>query len=89
MTNNEIYLIDIYNELGKSYNPSPDVINNLLDVDIKTLFSKLRSDEFKNIIDLLNDRSKVEIVKTLEVHDTIINDVIMETEIDGNNRKYE
>ena len=40
ITNNEIFLIDIYNELGLNYSKKSEIIKNLQDVYIKLYFSK-------------------------------------------------
>ena len=33
-TNNELYMIDIYNELGKGYNPDSEIIKNITEIFI-------------------------------------------------------
>ena len=40
--NNEIYMIDIYNEFGYKYNPQPETVKNLLDVYLRIYFPKIR-----------------------------------------------
>ena len=61
ITNNEIYMIDIYNELGINYNASDDVLKNLYDVYVKIYFSYISQEELKNIIIYLqkSENSKV------------------------------
>ena len=44
MTNNELYMIDLYNELGKNYKASNNTLKDLYDVYIKLYFHKLRYD---------------------------------------------
>ena len=40
ITNNEIFLIDIYNELGLNYSKKSEIIKNLQNVYIKLYFPK-------------------------------------------------
>jgi hypothetical protein len=81
--NNEIYMIDIYNEIGKNYNPSPEVLNNLFDVYIKIYFPKIVLDDFLLILKFLNntDTSDSEVNKMKQTYLTINNDLIMENKI--------
>ena len=51
---NEIYMIDLYNELGKDYKKDQETLKNLQDVYLKLYFYKIRTDELKNIIDYLH-----------------------------------
>lgn len=81
ITNNEIYMIDIYNELGLKYNGDDNIIKNLQEVYLKLYFPLIKIEDFKNIIDLLNDNQKNEINKTMAIYETINNDLLIETEI--------
>ena len=81
ITNNEIYMIDIYNEFGLKYNSDDTTIKNLQEIYIKIYFPLIKMEDFKNIIDLLNDNSKNEINKTMIIYETINNDLLIETEI--------
>jgi len=81
LTDNEFYMIDIYNELGKGYNPSSEVLKNLQDVYLKIYFHRIRQDDVRNIIDYLNSNGKAEQNRIQQVFDTINNDMIMENEI--------
>lgn len=85
-TYNEIFMVDIYNELGINYEPSFEELKNLMDVYLKIYFNKIRPDDIKNIIEFLNtrtpDNKKVaERNKLKAVFDTINNDLILENEI--------
>ena len=60
ITNNEIYLLDIYNELGLTYNVEQDMKKNLFDVYIKIYFSGLNYDRLEQIINLLNGIKSVD-----------------------------
>jgi hypothetical protein len=79
-TNNEIYLLDIYNELSLNYKPDLETNKNIYDVYLKLYFPKIK-DEFKNIISFLNGDKKIELEKMNQVFETITNDLILETEI--------
>ena len=80
-SNNELFMIDIYNELGKGYTATPEIQKNLQDVYLKIYFPKIRHDEFKNILDYLNNSSKSENDKSVLIYETITNDMVMESEI--------
>ena len=79
--NNEIYMIDIYNELGKNYKIEEEIIKNLQDVYLKLYFPKIKNDDIKNIINYLNGDNKNEINKTITTYENINNDLIIENEI--------
>jgi hypothetical protein len=53
ITSNEIYMIDIYNELGSNYDASVEYIKNLYDVYVKIYFPLISYDRLDNIIQLL------------------------------------
>ncbi len=80
--NNEIYMIDIYNEFGKNYKKDTEVIKNIQDVYLKIYFPKIRTDEVKNIIDYLsNPEDKIEVNRMNNIYETLSNDLIIENEI--------
>jgi hypothetical protein len=88
MTNNEIFLIDIYNELGVDYITSNENLKNLYDVYVRIYFFNITIDEFRNIVNYLSITDKTnqklrkdEITKMENVFKTITNDLIMENEI--------
>lgn len=81
ITNNEIYMIDLYNEFGLGYNPDLDTIKNLQDIYLKIYFPRIKSDDVKSIIEILNNNKKTELNKSSIIFETINNDLIMETEI--------
>ena len=54
ITMNEIFMLDVYNELGLNYKKDSEVLKNLLEVYLKLYFPKIRSDEFKNIIESMS-----------------------------------
>ncbi len=80
--NNEIYMLDLYNEFGKKYKKDTEVLKNLQDVYLKIYFPKVRTDELKNILDYLNNSDdKVESQRMINVYETLSNDLIIENEI--------
>lgn len=79
--NNELYLIDIYNELGKGYHAAPESVTNLTDTYVKIYFPKIPQNEIKQIIEYLNETSKIEQEKIELTYETIRNDLILENEV--------
>ncbi|AYV76856.1 MAG: early transcription factor VETF large subunit [Barrevirus sp.] len=81
--NNEIFMIDIYNELGKGYKPDPESLRNVIDVFIRVYFPRIKSDDVNFIIDYLNDLKggQVEAEKIKSIYETLNNDLIVENEI--------
>jgi len=80
-TNNEFYMIDIYNELGKNYSPSKDTLNNLLDVYMHLYFPKIKVEDMRYLIDYLNNDTRYESNRNNEIFDTMYNDLLIENEI--------
>jgi len=81
ITNNEIYMLDIYNDLGINYQPDNESIKNLYDVYVKIYFNGISQDDLKNIIDYLNDSKGAENNKINLVYKNIENDLLMDNEI--------
>jgi hypothetical protein len=77
-TNNEIYLMDIYNELGKKYNPDPEVLKNVTDVYINIYYRRIKNDDVKNIINYLAGTKNQEGSKMETTYNTINNDIMLE-----------
>lgn len=81
ITNNDIYMIDIYNELGLKYTYTAETLKNLEDVYFKLYYPKLKRDDIINIIKYLNDEDNEEVTKINNVYEVINNDLIIENEI--------
>lgn len=81
MINNEIYMLDIYNDLGLNYNPDQEQLKNLYDVYVKIYFNGISQDDFKNLIGYLNSNKVNESSKINLVYKNIHNDLLMENEI--------
>lgn len=80
-SNNEIFMIDLYNDLGKNYKASGEIQKNLLDVYLKLYYPKVKMDDLKYILDYLSGDIKVESDKISTIYETITNDLVMESEI--------
>jgi hypothetical protein len=81
ITNNEIFMIDIYNEFGKGYSPDSEAIKNIIDVYLKVYFNKIKGEDLKLIIEYLTTDQKPESNKISVIYETINNDLVMENEI--------
>jgi len=90
MTNNEIYMTDLYNDLGMNYSATEEQIKNVYDVYVRIYYNGINYLEFKEIIDYL-DKNNIntqsyqnEVTRINNTMKTIINDLIMENEITNN-----
>jgi hypothetical protein len=79
--NDEIYMIDIYNELGKNYKGNSEKINNLIETYFKLYFPRIKQEDIKGIIEYLNDETNIESNRIKNTFETIFNDIIIEKEI--------
>jgi len=81
ITNNEIYMIDIYHELGLKYaDVNEESLKNLYSVYVK-IYYNISQDEFKQIIDSLNQGSQQETNRINNFFKNIKNDLLIENEI--------
>jgi hypothetical protein len=81
MNFNEIYMIDIFNELGVNYNTESDKLRNLYEVYVNIYFPTIPYKKFENIIELLNGNNEKEIDNIINIFKTINNELRMEREI--------
>lgn len=81
LVNNEIYMIDIYNELGTNFKTNSENIKNLQDLYLRLYFPRIKSEDIKSIVDLLNKTNNVEMQKNVAIFETINNDLLLENEI--------
>jgi hypothetical protein len=81
MTLNEIYLIDIYNELGANYENDIEKKKNLHNVYVSIYFPFINYDRFESIISFLNNKSEKEKELTEKQFKIIKNDIKLEKEI--------
>lgn len=83
MTSNEIFMIDIYNELGTYYNPEPEEKRNLYDVYINIYFPMISYERLEQIIYMLNGKNEKESQFIESQIGTIRNDIKLESEIEN------
>lgn len=82
MTMNEIFMLDVYNDLGLNYNSPSEEKRNLYDVYINIYYPVIAYERFEQITDLLNDRNNKELSFIELQFNNIRNDVILETKIE-------
>ncbi len=81
MTMNEIYMIDLFNDLGMHYNSDDESKKNLFDVYINIYFPMIVYERFESIIKLLNGKPNNEVVNIESEFSVIKNDAKLEKEI--------
>ncbi|ULY68456.1 putative VV A7-like early transcription factor large subunit [Chlorella virus XW01] len=82
ITNNEIFMIDILNELGIDYKNDAQKIKNLFDVYVSIYFPLLSFEEFNNLLLILQNKPKTEFIENNQNRfNTIKNDIMLENEI--------
>jgi hypothetical protein len=82
MTNNEIFMLDVYNDLGLNYNPDAESKRNLYEVYIYIYFPLISYERLEQIIQLLNGQNTKEIQFIENAFISIRNDVKLETVIE-------
>jgi hypothetical protein len=82
MTMNEIFMLDVYNDLGLGYNPEPDEKRNLYDVYINIYFPMITFERLEQIIMLLSGKNDKEIQYIDTMFGTIRNDIKLESMIE-------
>jgi hypothetical protein len=81
MTFNEIYMIDIVNEMGLNFNSSSDKLKNLYEVYVNIYYPFLPFKRFEEIIELLNKVNNIELDRNENIFRAINNDIKLENEI--------
>jgi len=82
ITNNEIFMIDIYNEIGLNYNNITEKINNIFDTYIKIYFPLISRQEFYNIIDYVNEKNQIPEIESMNnYYNSIKNEILLYNEI--------
>jgi hypothetical protein len=81
MTMNEIFMLDIFNDLGSNYNSDLESKRNLFDVYVNIYFPLLLFERFENIISLLNGKGATELIHIESEFLLIKNDCKLEKEI--------
>ena len=78
MTMNEIFMLDVYNDLGTSYSPDAEEKRNMYDVYINIYYPMITYERLEQIIMLLNGKNEKEISYIESVFGTIRNDSKLE-----------
>lgn len=81
ITNNEIFMVDVLNELGLNYSVDNEKLKNLYDVYINIYFPLLNYERLERIIQLLNNKNSKEEEFNSNLFISISNDMKMEKEI--------
>lgn len=82
ITNNEIFMIDILNELGLNYTNDATKLKNLFDVYVSIYFPLLNFENFNSLLLMLQNKPKIEFIENNQNRfNTIKNDIILENEI--------
>ena len=85
MIANEIFLLDVYNDIGHNYEGDEENLKNIIDVYFKIYFPKINSDDIKHIFNLLNNKNKnIELSTIKTIYETINNDLVLLNEITTN-----
>ena len=80
-TNNEIFMLDILNDLGVNYNPDNEKMKNLYDVYINIYFPLINYERLERLIQHLNGKNLKELDYNANQYISINNDMKIETEI--------
>jgi hypothetical protein len=81
INNDEIFMIDLYNELGTKYEIESDKLSNLYDVYIKIYFHELLNEDLNSVIAYLNKANDLESNKINSIYNGIKNLLILEREV--------
>lgn len=81
MTNNEIYMTDLLNDLGINYSSSADKKKNLYEVYVNIYYPYITFERFEDILELLNNVNDKEENRNESLYNNLINDVKLEKEI--------
>jgi len=79
--NNELFLIDIYNEIGLNTFPSVEELSNITDTFFKIYFPKISQSDIHHIIDYLNGNVSVEKDKIERNFESVNTDLLLENEV--------
>jgi sulfur relay (sulfurtransferase) DsrC/TusE family protein len=79
--NNEIFLIDVYNEIGLHNFLTADAITNLTDTYLRIYFPRISQPNIRHIIDYINDNQSVEKDTIERNYESINTDLLLENEV--------
>uniref|UniRef100_A0A6C0H7V8 Uncharacterized protein n=1 Tax=viral metagenome TaxID=1070528 RepID=A0A6C0H7V8_9ZZZZ len=83
ITMNEIFFIDIYNELGLDYNPSLDIKINIYDIYINIYFHFITLERLNQILEFLNKVNTKEKEYNELIFQNLLNNIRLENEIEN------
>lgn len=78
ITNNEIYLMDLYHELGDEIGIDEKQTSNLFDTYINIFYPKIKFYDVKDIISFLNNVKQNENNKLMNAHQRILKDITVQ-----------
>ena len=81
INNNEIYMLDIYNEIGQNYNTTKENLENIYDVYIRIYYFNINKEELTNIINFLNKKESPEVNNINNIFLNYNNSLILDNEI--------
>lgn len=81
ISNNEIFMLDLFNDLGLNYKPTNEKLKNLYDVYINIYFPLINYERFEKIINHLNGVNSKELEYNINSYLSISNDSKIEKEI--------
>lgn len=91
---NEIFMLDIYNELGLNYATIDENLRNLYYIYVRIYFFNITYDSLKGVVDYLNvvnegndKERRMEINTMTSVYNTVYNDLVIENEVVKNVEK--
>lgn len=79
---NEIYYIDIYNEIALSYKRTPEEIQNLNETYVKLYYPDIQRNAIDNILTFIDETNKSEETKLIEnTYNNITNELLLSSSI--------
>ena len=82
ITSNEIYMLDIYNDLGSNYTAESEDKRNLYDVYTNIYYPMISYDRLEQIIEMLNGKNNREEIFVENHFGTLRNDMLLESQIE-------
>lgn len=81
ITNNEIFMLDLFNDLGLNYSVDNEKLKNLYDVYINIYFPLINYERLEKVVQLLNNKNSKELEYNINHFISINNDMKIEKEI--------
>ena len=83
ITDNEIFMLDIYNDLGLKYNPETEDKKNVFDVYIMIYYPMISYERYEQILKFLNSESEFELTYNEKIFDNIKNETKLDNIIEN------